>query len=153
MKLATCSIAALTLLALSTKPVSAQTATQIIRFSVQVQQHAVVQEMPSAMSPRGKSAAVATGSYGFTANESNRKITASLDEAMPRGATLAVTMAAPAGARSAGETTLGTNAVDLVTAIPASQSSGLPVRYAVRAPDGLGDSEQRLVTYTVTAAP
>lgn len=153
MKLAIRSLATVSLLALSSSAASAQSATQVIRFSVQVQQHAVVQEMPSAMALRGKSAAVAAGTYGFTANEANRKITASLDEAMPNGSSLAVTMAAPAGARSAGETVLGTGAVDLVTAIPASQSSGLPVRYAVRAPGGLSDPEQRLVTYTVTAAP
>lgn len=153
MKLVTCSLVALTMLAMSAGEVSAQSASQVIRFSVRVQQHAVVQQMPSAMSPRGNTAAVATGSYGFTANEANRKITASLDQPMPRGSALAVMMAAPAGARSAGETTLGTDAVDLVSAIPASQSSGLPVRYAVRAPDGFGNSEQRLVTYTVTAAP
>jgi hypothetical protein len=153
MTLTTRSIAALTMFALSAAPAAAQTATQVVRFQVLVQQHAVVQQMPSAMAPRGKAAAVATGSYGFAANESNRKITASLDQAMPNGSSLAVTMAAPDGARSAGETILGTDAVDLVTAIPVSQSSGLPVRYTVRAPDGLDASEQRVVTYTVTAAP
>jgi hypothetical protein len=153
MKRTTPSLAALLLLALSTAPAAAQTATQLVRFQVLVQQRAVVQQMPGPLAPRGPEAAVSTGAFGFASNEPNRKITASLDAAMPEGSSLAVTMAAPAGARSAGEIIVGTDATDVVTEIPPSQSSGLPMRYAVRAPDGLSSSEQRLVTYTVTAAP
>jgi len=143
----------LALFAATAPVVAAQSATQVVRFRVLPQQQSVVQHMPAAMAPRGAAGAEATGSYGFASNDSNRKITASLDQAMPNGASLAVAMTAPAGARSAGESTLGTEAVDVVTAIPASQSSGLPVRYIVRAPAGLQAAEQRMVTYTVTAAP
>lgn len=153
MKLTSRSIAATLLLAVITAPAAAQSATQVVNFRVLVQQQAVVQRMPAPLAPRDGAAAESTGTYGYAANESNRKITASLDEAMPAGSSLAVTMAAPLGARSAGETTLGTDAIDLVTAIPASQSSGLPVRYAVRAPEGLDAPGQRVVTYTVTEAP
>jgi hypothetical protein len=153
MKRTSRSLATLMLVSLAAAPAAAQTATQVVRFRVLVQQQAVVQRMPAPLAPRAGAAAVSTGAYGYAANESNRKITASLNQAMPEGSSLAVTLAAPAGARSAGETTLGTDDRDVVTAIPASQSSGLPVRYAVRAPEGLGGSEQRLVTYTVTAAP
>jgi hypothetical protein len=72
---------------------------------------------------------------------------------MPSGSSLVVVMTAPTGGRSAGESTLGTDAVDVVTAIPASDSSGLPVRYSVRAPSGIGSAALRTVTYTVTTAP
>jgi len=156
MKLTARSIATFVLLAAATAPASAQqTATQLVRFSVRAQQQAEVQRVPAAMSIDGRGPAVATGSYVFSSNESNRKISASLDQAMPSGASLVVTMEAPDGARSAGATTLGTDAKDMVTAIPAVVSSGLPVRYAVRGSveDANGSAEQRLVTYTVTAAP
>jgi hypothetical protein len=146
-------LAALILLVAAIEPSAAQTATQVVRFQVLVQQAAVVQRLPEPITLRGRDRAVATGSYAFAANVANRKITASLDEAMPDGSSLAVAMMAPEGAQSAGETTLGTNAADVVTAIPASRSNGLPVRYSVRAPTGLGAAEQRTVTYTVTAAP
>jgi hypothetical protein len=155
MKLATCSIATLILLATTAASASAQSATQVVRFRVLVQQQAVVQHMPEAMSIRGNHAAEATGSYGFASNESNQKISASLDRAMPSGSSLVITMSAPEGARSAGATTLGTEAADVVTSIPATETSDLPVRYAVRGSADLASaaSEQRMVLYTVTAAP
>ncbi len=153
MKLTTRALVALTVIVVVAKPAVAQSARQIVRFRVLPQQAAVVQPMTAAMTVRDRASAVATGSYAFSANESNRKITASLDEPMPEGSSLAVSMTAPDGARSTGETILGMDAADVVTAIPASQSNGLPVRYVVRAPQGLGSAGQRLVTYTVTGAP
>jgi hypothetical protein len=153
MTLSTRSIAALVLLVVAMEPSGAQTATQLVRFRVLVHQAADVAPMAAPLTLRGRAAAATTGTYAFAANEADRKITASLDQAMPAGSSLVLAMTAPAGARSAGEITLGTDDVDVVTAIPASQSSGLPVRFVVRAPAGLESPEQRLVTYTVTAAP
>jgi hypothetical protein len=134
-------------------PLAAQSATQVVNFRVLVLQHATVQAPAAPMAPRSGAGAVSMGTYAFATNEANRKISASLDQAMPAGSSLSVTMAAPAGAQPVANAVLGTDAVDLVIAIPPSQTSGLPVRYDVRAPNGITTSEQRIVTYTVTAAP
>jgi hypothetical protein len=145
---------ALSMLLTATAPLAAQqTATQLVRFSVIARQQATVQTLPAPITPAAGSSAASTGSYAFATMESDRKISASLDQAMPSGSSLVVVMTAPAGGRSAGESTLGTDAVDVVTAIPASDSSGLPVRYSVRAPSGIGSAAVRTVTYTVTTAP
>jgi hypothetical protein len=141
------------LLLAAATPVAAQSATQLVRFRVVALQQAAVQQPSAAMVPRAGASATSMGSYGLATNETNRKISASLDQAMPNGSSLVVTMAAPVGGRSTGDTTLGTVDTDVVTAIPASESRGLPVRYTVRAPVGLRGPEQRTVTYTITEAP
>ena len=145
---------ALSLLLATTASAAAQlSATQLVRFQVIARQQASVQALPSAVAPRVGESAAGVGSYAFATMEPDRKISASLDEAMPVGSTLVVAMTAPTGGRSAGEAKVGTDAVDLVTAIPASDSRGLPVRYSVRGSSVLGGAEQRIVTYTVTEAP
>lgn len=145
-------LTAASLLLAAAVPATAQTASQTVGYRVVAwQQAAVQQHAPLAMRPGAS--VVSTGSYSYASNEANQKISASLDQAMPRGSSLAVAMAAPAGGRSAGDATLGTQAVDVVTAIPASESSALAMRYSVRATQALRTAEQRTVTYTITSAP
>jgi hypothetical protein len=140
-----------------TARVQAQTATQVVTFRVVAQSHASVGAPPAAIPIRATSASVGSASYAITTNEANQKITGALDEPMPGSMTLAVSLAAPAGAVSAGSTTLHTVASDLVTGISPSQAEQLPMEYTMSAvptrSDGHAAGERRMVTYTVLAAP
>ena len=145
-------LTALCLVLASAAPVAAQTATQTVGYRVVAWQQAAVQQH-APMTIRPGASVVSAGSYSFASNEANQKISASLDQPMPRGSTLAVTMAAPAGGRSAGDATLGTQAVDVVTAIPPSESSALAMHYSIQATVALRTAERRTVTYSITSAP
>jgi len=68
-----------------------------------------------------------------------------------------VTLAAPAGAASAGPVVLDTVPTDVVTGIPVTAGSDLPVRYLVNA-DSTAlrtavDAQVVTVTYTVVQEP
>lgn len=93
----------------------------------------------------------ATGSWNVTTNQSGAKISASIATAMPAGLTLNVNLAAPAGATSAGLTTLGTGAVDLVTGIVKQKGTTLGVTYELDATVVAGVvSGTKVVTYTIS---
>lgn len=145
-------LSVLSLLLAAAAPMAAQTASQTVGYRVVAWQQAAVQQH-APMTVRPGASAVSAGSYNFASNEANQKISASLDQPMPRGTTLAVAMAAPAGGRSVGDATLGTQGVDVVTGIPASESNGLAMRYSVRATEALRTAEHRTVTYSITSAP
>lgn len=90
-------------------------------------------------------------SYAVSTNEPNQKISVSLNEPMPRGVFLAVSLAPPRGASSAGTIRLQKTSSDVVTGISASHSEALPLTYTVET--GLGGIEgttNRLVTFTIT---
>lgn len=91
-------------------------------------------------------------SYAITTNEVNQKITASIDQAMPGGVTLEVSLAAPTGAMSAGNVTLGTAGADVVTGISSLREVALPISYRLSATTAaqLGAST-RTVTFTIVA--
>jgi hypothetical protein len=96
---------------------------------------------------------VSTGvTWAVTTNQSNAKITASVNAAMPASVTLTVDLAAPSGATSAGAQSLGTTAVDLVTGITQVAQGGLAVTYTLSATAAAGvvASTTRTVTYTIT---
>ena len=83
----------------------AQTATQTVTFRVipisrvSVSGAAAPVTVNSAVAGSAPtSAAVGGSSYAITTNETNQKISAALDQALPSGVSLAVTLAAPAGA-------------------------------------------------------
>lgn len=91
-----------------------------------------------------------SGTYAITTNETGRKITAALDQAMPNGVTLKVSLTAPSGATST-EVTLGTSAADAVTGISTLNQAGLGVSYTLSASPSAGVvSGTRVVTYTIT---
>jgi hypothetical protein len=93
----------------------------------------------------------ATTSYSITTNNSSRKITGSINSAMPANTTLKVTLGAPTGGSSAGEVTLSTTAQDMVTAISTLAESGVSISYEFSATLAAGviASSQRTVTFTI----
>ena len=135
----------------------AQTATQTVTFQVDAINQIAFTGTPSlvvssATAGGAPAAATANGSWAVTTNQSNAKVTASLNSAMPAGVTLTVNLTAPSGASSAGAVALGTSAVDVVTAITKVAQGSLNVAYTLTATvaAGIVSSQSRIVTYTIT---
>ena len=142
----------------SGRVLEAQVATQTVTFSVVSSSRAAIASVAAPMTVRMasasrplSSASVAGSSYAITTNESNQKISASLNEALPSGLSLAVSLSPPAGASSRGATKLGATAADVVTGISAASFSSLPLVYTLTASSVPERSNHRIVTYTVTA--
>jgi hypothetical protein len=138
---------------------SAQTsATQTVTFAVSAINDIAVTGSPSltiTAAPAGSAPTAvtdATGTWAVTTNQTAAKISASIPSAMPTGLTLGVNLGAPAGATSAGLTTLGTVAVDLVTTITKLSQTGLTVTYQLSATTAAGvvTSATKVVTYTIS---
>jgi hypothetical protein len=93
----------------------------------------------------------ASTSFSITTNNSSRKITGSLDSAMPANTSLKVTLTAPTGGASAGQVTLNATAQDLVTGISTLAESGKTISYEFSATldAGIISSSQRTVTFTI----
>ena len=94
-----------------------------------------------------------TGTYAITTNETGRKITAALDQAMPAGLTLQVDVAQPTGATSVPAVTLTVADADVVTGISTVSESGNAITYTLSATAeaGVVTEQTRTVTYTITA--
>jgi hypothetical protein len=94
----------------------------------------------------------ATATWAVTTNQTGAKITASIASNMPAGLTLSTSLAAPAGATSAGFQSLSTVAVDVVTVITKLAQGSLGVSYKLDATAAAGvvTSASRVVTYTIT---
>lgn len=90
--------------------------------------------------------------YSVTAS-SGEKITAYIDQAMPAGVTLEISLAGPAGSVSAGPVVLTTVPQDLVCLLPAGTSSGLSITYTLRATVSAGvvSPRWRTVSFAVVA--
>jgi hypothetical protein len=138
---------------------AAQTATQVVNFRVDPVSHLAVSGNPA---PLIVSAAVAGGTptastasnttYSISTNELNQKIVASLNQPLPPGIDLEVTLGAPAGASSRGAIPLATAAADLVTGISTTASSALPMTYRLTAAVTASvTSATRTVTYTIVS--
>ncbi len=91
--------------------------------------------------------------YSITTNETDRKITAALDLAMPAGVTLKVALVAPTGASAASPVTLSTTPQDVVTNISTLNESALGITYTLDATlaAGVVASADRTVTFTIVA--
>ena len=144
----------------ATNTLAGSTATQTVTFEVQAINEISVSGNPGAMTINTATAGSAPTSvsdssttYAITTNESNRKITAAIDLAMPSGVTLTANLTAPTGATSAGAVTLGTVAADVVTGITTLNESAKTITYNLSATAAAGTvaSTSRTVTYTVTA--
>ena len=92
--------------------------------------------------------------YTVTA-AAGEKITAFIDQAMPPGVTLEITLTAPPGAVSLGPVVLTTVPQDLVRSIPAGTFAGLSVRYTLRATVAAGvvSPRGRIVSFAIVAGP
>lgn len=141
-------------------PVSAQTATQVVRFEVNPINQIAVSGNPAPMTISTATAgsaptSVTAGgtSYAITTNESNQKITASLDQTLPSGVTLEISLAAPTGAASAGAIALSTAGADVVTGISSTAAVSLPITYRLSATPAVQMSSPaaRTVTFTIVS--
>ena len=137
---------------------AAQSATQTVTFSVSPINALSVSADPAALTVNSATAGsppnAATNSatsYAITTNETNKKITAAIDQAMPAGLTLQVNLQAPTGATSAGAVTLGTTAADAVTGITKLNESGKTSSHPCSGTTaaGTGSSTARPVTRTI----
>jgi hypothetical protein len=135
----------------------AQTSTQNVTFQVNAVNQIAVAGSPSltvntATAGSAPTAATASATWAVTTNQSNAKITASLDSDMPSGLTLSVNMGAPTGASSAGATALSSASVDVVTGITKLAEGALSIGYSLSATTAAGvvSSTSRTVTYTIT---
>ena len=137
---------------------SAQSNTATQNVSINVAEIAVIavsgnisMTINAATAGQAPDAATASSSYNVTTNGTDKKITAELDQKMPKGLTLNATMAAPEGAESEGKQALSDKAVNLVTGITQVRGTGLSLNYeAVATVDADPDSYTRTVTYTIT---
>ena len=150
-------LATLGLLTVVAGTAAAQTATQIVTFQVDpVNQVGItgapVLHITTSVAGNATASVTSSGSsLALTTNQTNAKITATLSAPMPAGVTLSASLAAPAGAASAGIKALGTTAVDLVTAITHVNASALALIYQLDAIPAAGvTSGTRVVTYTIT---
>lgn len=141
-------------LLVATHRVDAQSATQVVRFSVLPASRAAVEAVTKPLSTRGPSSV--QSSYAIATSAPNRKLVASVDRTMP-GLSLTVNLVAPAGASTRGAVTLNTTATDLLTSIPVAVGTDLPVRYSLRtdsaATTPAAGEREVTVTYTVVEQP
>ena len=137
----------------------AQTATQVVRFEVTAINQIGVSGSPAPLAITTANAgssltSVTSGgsSLAVTTNESNKKITAAIDQPLPDGVTLEVTLAAPSGASSSNFVALSTSGSDLVTGISATNAVSLPLTYRLSAtPRAAVGMQTRTVTYTIVS--
>ncbi len=118
----------------------------------QVADGAVTLTVDAAVAGQGIPAVQTGTTYGLTTNGTGKKITAALSNEYAAGLTLALSLAAPAGAASTPRT-LSTTAQDVVTGLSQIAASALAVTYTVSAtlaaaPNAGG--ETRTVTFTLT---
>ncbi|OJU80004.1 MAG: hypothetical protein BGO10_06855 [Chlamydia sp. 32-24] len=101
------------------------------------------------------SATDSTTTYSVTTNGTNMKITGSVGAALPTGVSLAVTLAAPSGATSAGAVNLTTTAQNLVTGLTGVAASALGITYALTATAAAVpvSGATAVVTYTIVQGP
>jgi hypothetical protein len=147
-------------ISLASADAHAQTATQVVRFRVNAINQIGVSGSPAPMAITTASAgssptSVTTNgtSYAITTNEANQKITASLDQTLPAGVTLEVSLAPPAGATSMGSTPLTTTGTDIVTGISSTAAVALPITYRLSATPSVQMSTpaERTVTFTIVS--
>ena len=138
----------------------AQTATQVVRFQVNAINQIGVTGSPapmvinSATAGSAPTSVVAGGtSYAITTNETNKKITASLDQSLPAGVLLQVSLAAPTGAASLGDVSLTTSSTDVVTGISTTNATSLAITYRLSAiaTVQMATPAARTVTFTIVS--
>ena len=145
---------------LPTRNAHGQTATQVIHFEVRSINQIAVTGAPEPLvintATAGSAPASVTangGSFAITTNEANKKITASLDAALPSGVRLEIALAPPNGAASSGDVPLGIAAADVVTGISTLSATALPITYRLSADATarMAAPATRTVTFTIVS--
>jgi hypothetical protein len=138
---------------------SADNVTQTVTYEVQAISEITVSGNPGALvistataGSEPSAATDATTSYSVTTNGTNKRITGSIDTAMPSSTSLLVTLTAPTGGSSAGQVTLSMTAQDLVTGISTLAEGGLTISYEFTATAAAGVIASSTKTVTLTVA-
>lgn len=92
-------------------------------------------------------------SYSLTSLTTTSRVVGRLDQSLPAGVTLKVTLAAPGGATSLGAVTLTTLDQNLVRLILPGDYSGLAIRYELSATTSAGTITVSSVAVTLTVLP
>jgi len=141
---------------------AATSATQTVTYAVSAINAITVSGNPAALTVNAATAGSAptavsdaTTTYAITTNETGKKITGAINTAMPAGVTLTVNLTAPTGGTSAGATSLGTSASDLVTGITTLNESAKTITYNLSATSAAGvvGSASKTVTLTIVDGP
>jgi hypothetical protein len=149
----------LTAVILATMPrVAAAQTTQTVQYQVAAINVIAVAGSPTlvvAAAVPGSAPTPATSSgltWAVTTNQSNAKITARINAAMPAGMSLTANLEAPTGGSlSTGTKTLTTTAQDMVTGLTRVAQGGMDIIYVFTAAVTVGPtSGTRTVTYTIT---
>jgi opacity protein-like surface antigen len=144
------------LVAGSAPAASAQTAVQTVKFEVLAINRIAVSGTPTltirANPGQTTSVTSTAATWSVTTNQTGAKVTAALAEPMPEGLTLALSLAAPAGATSTGLQPLGTTPVNVVTNVSRLSAANLAMTYQLDANVGAGTnlSGTRAVMLTIT---
>lgn len=147
------------LLAANAAAAAGQTATQMVRIQVNAINQIGVSGAPAPLvvntATAGQAPATVSasgGSWAVTTNETNQKVTASLDLSLPEGIALEVALQPPAGASGAGDVRLGTAASDVVTGMNRLAASALAITYRLTATSAAPTTTTtRTVTFTIVS--
>jgi hypothetical protein len=99
--------------------------------------------------------ATAASQYSVTTNQTNQKIMAHINTAMPAGMSLSAALVAPATGTTNGTIALTTTDQNLVNSITPVAAPNLGITYTLSATAAAGTlaATTRLVTYTITTGP
>lgn len=136
----------------------AQTATQVVTFSViRAPSTAMTFATSSLAAPARRAVVEATrasvngSTYTINTTEANQKITASLHAPLPRDVSLSLSLAPPTGAWSSGPTTLLDAATDVVGRISQVSADALSMEYTITArTDAPRRTMKPVVAFTIT---
>lgn len=133
----------------------AQSATQLVRFRVIPQSHAEVAPVMKPISLRSSSSGTSTSALALSTNDANLKVTASIDRSMPAGTSLTIAVGNAAQGSAADVKPLDTDATDVLAGMSAMDGTRIPIAYRIAASErnATREAEERLVTYTLLAAP
>ena len=121
------------------------------RVVIQVVGHsqATASEIAAPLTVRPTGASVGMGRLTVMTNEANQKVSASLDRSMPAGMALSIAIS------SSGDATMGTPldtaGADVVTTVPPSQTTALPLTFELTGSKRAGRGAQRQVVFTIAA--
>ena len=151
-------LAAVLAIALNEAPLGADVSTHVMTFDFQAINEIEVTGTPNltiASAIAGEQPQEVTDSSSacaITTNGANKRITASIDAAMPAYVTLKVNVAAPSGSgTSQGDVTLTTSASDVVTGMShVADSPTITYKLSATVQAGVLSTDTRTVTFTLS---
>lgn len=136
---------------------SAQSASQVVTFSVTAINEIAVSGNPGALAVTAATAGSQPNealddstTYMISSNGTNMKITGSINTAMPSGVTLKVNLTAPTSGSSAGDVALGIVSSDLVSGTTQVAETGKTITYKLSATVAAGVVVNANTTVTLT---